>query len=63
MMEKVLLTSLLICLIAIASFSYGATIYVDAANDTGFEDGTQRHPFDTIGEGVKVAARRMVIMK
>ena len=31
------------------------TVYVDAANDTGVEDGTEDHPFDTIGEGMQYA--------
>ncbi len=33
-----------------------ATIYVDASNNTGIEDGTQAHPFNTIQEGLGVAS-------
>jgi len=32
------------------------TVYVDGANDTGVEDGSQDSPFNTIGEGI-IAAR------
>ena len=31
------------------------TVYVDIFNDTGEEDGTEEHPFDTIGEGIQYA--------
>jgi hypothetical protein len=31
-------------------------IYVDANNNTGIEDGTQTHPFNTIKEGINAAA-------
>jgi hypothetical protein len=31
-------------------------IYVDDSNDTGIEDGTQEHPFNTIGEGLEAAS-------
>ena len=31
------------------------TIYVDASNNTGVEDGTQQHPFNTITEGLFIA--------
>lgn len=33
-----------------------ATIYVDAANDTGYEDGTVANPYNTIQEGINAAA-------
>jgi len=33
----------------------GQTIYVDVSNDTGIEDGTQQHPFNTIIEGLFIA--------
>jgi len=34
------------------TIEYDSNIYVDAANTTGIEDGTQTHPFDTITEGI-----------
>jgi len=34
------------------TIEYDPNIYVDAANTTGIEDGTQTHPFDTITEGI-----------
>lgn len=34
------------------------TIFVDGDNNTGFEDGTLRHPFNTIQEGVDAAKAR-----
>jgi parallel beta-helix repeat protein len=34
------------------TIDYDPNIYVDAANTTGVEDGTQTHPFDTITEGI-----------
>jgi hypothetical protein len=31
------------------------SIYVDDSNDTGYEDGTQAHPYNTINEGMAMA--------
>jgi hypothetical protein len=43
----------------ILSFSFtlnSQIIYVDITNNTGIEDGTQAHPFNTIKEGINAAA-------
>ena len=39
-----------------AIIEYDPNIYVDAANTTGIEDGTQTHPFDTITKGIDAVA-------
>jgi len=52
-MKKIV--SLLILSNLCFSFSYSQTIYVDASNNTGVEDGTEAHPFNTIKEGVAFA--------
>ena len=36
-------------------FSQSHVIYVDAGNNTGTEDGTAQHPFNTIKEGINAA--------
>lgn len=33
-------------------------IYVDASNNTGIEDGSQEHPFNTVIEGIDAAAEQ-----
>jgi pectin methylesterase-like acyl-CoA thioesterase len=33
----------------------GVTIHVDCTNDTGVEDGSELHPYDTIQEGIDAA--------
>jgi parallel beta-helix repeat protein len=38
------------------TIEYDPNIYVDAANTTGIEDGTQTYPFDTITEGIDAVA-------
>jgi hypothetical protein len=38
------------------------TIYVDAANNTGVEDGSQQHPFNTIKEGINAAVPGAIVM-
>ena len=35
---------------------WAATIFVNAANDTGIEDGTAANPYNTIQEGIDAAA-------
>ena len=35
-----------------AAIEYDTNVYVDVANNTGTEDGTQTHPFNTISEGL-----------
>jgi hypothetical protein len=37
-------------------------IYVDAANNTGIEDGTEQHPFNTIKEGIAAASAGSIVM-
>ena len=39
-----------------AIIEYDPNIYVDAANTTGVEDGTQTHPFNSIIEGIDAVA-------
>lgn len=48
-----LLASLLFSFAAVANAQ--TTIYIDDSNKTGVEDGTQEHPYDTIGEALAVA--------
>ena len=38
------------------------TIYVDASNNSGIEDGTVQHPYNTIKEGVAAATAGSNIM-
>jgi hypothetical protein len=40
----------------ITTIEYDPDIYVDAANTTGIEDGTETHPFNTITEGIDAVA-------
>jgi hypothetical protein len=41
----------------IISFTCSAqNIYVDLSNNTGIEDGTEQHPFNTINEGINAAS-------
>ncbi len=42
--------------------STAQTIYVDAANNTGIEDGTADHPFNTIKEGINAAVPGATVM-
>jgi parallel beta-helix repeat protein len=44
------------------NIEYDPNIYVDAANVTGIEDGTQTHPFDTITEGIDAVASGKSVM-
>jgi len=37
------------------SNTFGQMIYVNAANTSGIEDGTEQHPFNTIKEGINAA--------
>lgn len=38
------------------------TIYVDASNNTGIENGTQEHPFNTIKEGINASEPGAIVM-
>ena len=43
---------------SIVAFSgFADTIFVDITNDTGEEDGTPEHPFNTITEGINAASQ------
>jgi hypothetical protein len=42
--------TLTLCIFTINLFAQ--TIYVDASNSTGIEDGTKQHPFNTVEEGI-----------
>ena len=44
------------------TIEYDPNIYVDSANTTGIEDGTQTHPFDTITEGIDAVASGKSVM-
>ena len=47
----------------IISFTCSAqTIYVDLSNNTGIEDGTEQHPFNTIKEGINAASPGNTVM-
>ena len=41
--------------VAFGPFPAGTTIFVDVANTTGVEDGSEAHPFNTIQEGIDAA--------
>ncbi|GAH00362.1 unnamed protein product, partial [marine sediment metagenome] len=45
-----------------AIIEYDPNIYVDAANTTGIEDGTETHPFNTITEGIDAVAPGKSVM-
>ncbi len=45
-----------------ATIEYDPNIYVDAANATGIEDGTQIHPFNSIIEGIDAVAPGKSVM-
>ena len=48
----------------ISIIKYDLDIYVDAKNVSGIEDGTETHPFDSIGEGISaVISGKSVIVK
>jgi len=59
-MKKLLL--LLIFAFCTLHFAFAQTIYVDASNNTGTEDGTQAHPFNTIKEGINAAVPGTQVM-
>jgi len=52
---KTTLTILTALILVCVSKLNAQTIYVDASNNTGVEDGTQQNPFNTITEGLFVA--------
>jgi parallel beta helix pectate lyase-like protein len=43
------------------NFPPGTTIFVDASNTSGVEDGTLSHPFNTIQEGINIAATGTIV--
>jgi len=53
MKTLLLLLSLTFCLL---SYLRAQTIYVDASNTTGTEDGTEQHPYNTIKEGLSATS-------
>ena len=57
MMKKLLKSSLMVvlCLSCFIMPAMAETLYVDINNDTGVEDGTMDHPFNTIQEGINAA--------
>ncbi len=54
-MKRTLMLFMMISLLLLGN-GWAATIYVDAANQSGIEDGTQTNPFDTVVEGLSAAA-------
>ncbi|MBN1425081.1 DUF1565 domain-containing protein [Candidatus Fermentibacteria bacterium] len=50
------LLPIVLALMATAHPALAHTIYVDAANTSGIEDGTDEHPFNTIREGIASAS-------
>ena len=54
MKKKFILFILLIP--SIFPFADAQNIYVDVNNNTGTEDGTEAHPFNTIKEGINAAS-------
>lgn len=47
--------SMVVCMTFGAGMAQAATVYVDVANTTGIEDGTDVSPFNTIQEGINAA--------
>lgn len=63
-MNRISVLTLVSCLITgvvigmgYSSSTLAATIYVDATNNSGIEDGTQMNPYNTIQEGINAATR------
>ena len=58
--------SLFLILFLVQSFllrTFGQqTVYVDASNNTGIENGTQEHPYNTIKEGINASNPGAVVM-
>jgi len=54
---KKLIASITFVLLAVPMFAFGETydVYVDVDNDSGTEDGSEAHPYDTISEGIAEA--------
>ncbi|NOX86024.1 MAG: T9SS type A sorting domain-containing protein [Chlorobi bacterium] len=50
-----LLISLSFILFCFLQNANAETVYVDASNNTGIEDGSEEHPFNTIKEGISAA--------
>jgi hypothetical protein len=48
------LLAAMLCLLP-AAHAWASTVYVDATNTSGIEDGTPEHPFNTIQEGLNAA--------
>ena len=44
-----------ILLVPMIVFGASYDVYVDASNDSGTEDGSQAHPYNTITEGITAA--------
>jgi Protein of unknown function (DUF1565) len=47
--------------LAFGPFPPGTTVFVDAANTSGSENGTAAHPFDRIGEAINAAPAGAVV--
>lgn len=59
MKTLVLILHLTVCILPYVS---AQKIYVDVTNTTGEEDGTEQHPFNTIGEGIVASVPGTTIM-
>jgi hypothetical protein len=60
MIKQLLIMQLAYCLIQPAFAQH--TVYVDASNDSGIENGTPEHPFNTIKEGVANSTSGTTVM-
>jgi len=56
--KLIILTTILTILSCLSPNSIAQTIYVDASNNTGIEDGSEEHPFNTIKEGIDSASEQ-----
>ncbi len=61
-MKKIVLPLIILASLLFAGITAGQTIYVDASNNTGNEDGTEAHPFNTIKEGINAATPGNTVM-
>jgi hypothetical protein len=62
-LSKIFLSVIIFSTLTLTSTSlFSQTIYVDAANNTGIEDGTGQYPFNTIKEGINAAIAGATVM-
>lgn len=53
--RKIVVSCAAVMMFALTATAHASTVYVNAANTSGIEDGTQTQPFNTIQEGLNAA--------